>query len=88
MLNWEDEFTAETIEELSRYCYSRIPIYFGDKDRKFIVGVLMLKSLVRYSFNPDEVKTVGELAMSGQIEIRDPIYVSRDAPIFVIMREF
>ena len=80
--------TADVIEELARYCYSRIPIYYGDKERRFMVGVLMLKSLVRFSFKPDEIKTVGELAMSGQIEIRDPIYVSHDAPIFVIMREF
>lgn len=48
----------------------------------------MLKSLVRFSFKADDIKTIGELAMLGQIEIRDPIYVSRDAPIFVIMREF
>jgi Mg2+/Co2+ transporter CorB len=88
MLGWDDEMTQETIDALAGHCYSRIPVYYGDMDRKFIVGVLMLKSLVRFSFNPDEIKTIGELAMSGQVEIRDPIYVSKDAAIFIIMREF
>lgn len=49
----------------------------------------MLKSLVKISVTDDEeAKTIGELALNGDIEIRDPIYVKRQTDINDIMKQF
>jgi hypothetical protein len=64
-------------------------VYYGERERNFVVGVLMLKSLVKINLREDEeLKTLGELAVAGEIEIRDPIYVKRQTDINDIMRLF
>lgn len=49
MLDWEAPVDKALLEQLTSRGFSRIPVYHGDKDRLFIVGVLMLKSLVKIS---------------------------------------
>ena len=48
MLDWDAVLDETLLEELTVRSFSRIPIYVGPQERHFIVGVLMLKSLVRY----------------------------------------
>ena len=46
------------LDELTERSFSRIPVYYGPKERNFVVGVLMLKSLVKFQLS-DEPKTIG-----------------------------
>ena len=87
MLNWDAVLDETLLEELTVRSFSRIPIYVGPQERYFIVGVLMLKSLVRYQLD-DEPKTIGQLAIERKIEIRDPIYIHRQASLQSIMKKF
>lgn len=89
MLAWDAPVDKALLEQLTTRGFSRIPVYHGDKERLFIVGVLMLKSLVKISVTEDEEpKTLGDLAMAGEVEIRDPIYVKRETDINHIMKQF
>lgn len=59
-LDWEQKVDMELLDTLTQRGFSRIPVYYGEKDRNFIVGVLMLKSLVKINVREDEEpKTLG-----------------------------
>ena len=89
MLEWDAPVDKDLLEQLTSRGFSRIPVYHGSRDRLFIVGVLMLKSLVKISVQEgEESKTLGELALTGDVEIRDPIYVKRETDINDIMKQF
>lgn len=89
MLDWDAAVDSEFLKDLTKKGFSRIPVYYGAKERCFIVGVLMLKSLVQISIKDDDTpQTLGELALKGEIEIRDPIYVERQTDINEIMKQF
>lgn len=46
-LSWDDKLDGALLNRIHERAFSRIPIYY--KEPNFIVGILLLKSLVKYS---------------------------------------
>ena len=76
---------AALLKEIREKAYSRIPLYYGDRERGLYVGVLIVKSLVGLEANLDTPCTIGELISAGSIKIVEPIYVAESALIENIM---
>jgi len=50
MLSCDRVVNEDLMIEVKKKNYSRIPVYYGDVDRKLIIGVLLVKSLVGLKF--------------------------------------
>jgi metal transporter CNNM len=46
MLSCERVVNEDLMKEIKKKNYSRIPVYYGDIDRKLVIGILLVKSLV------------------------------------------
>ena len=46
MLSCERVVNEELMREIKKKNYSRIPVYYGDINRKLVIGILLVKSLV------------------------------------------
>ena len=60
--------------------YSRIPIYYG-QNKTFILGVLIVKSLIGLDHLTRRPKTLRELLCQEKCQIRTPIYASPQATV-------
>ena len=59
MLSCDRVVNDDLMKEVKKKNYSRIPVYYGDKDRKLVIGVLLVKSLV--GLNYKEGSTISDL---------------------------
>ena len=53
----------EVINLIKKKGYSRIPVYYGE-NKSFIIGVLIVKSLIGLAIDQDHPKTLRELSMN------------------------
>jgi CBS domain containing-hemolysin-like protein len=53
----------EVVGLIKRKGYSRIPVYYGE-NKNFIIGVLIVKSLIGLNIDLKNLKTLRELSMN------------------------
>lgn len=86
MLSCDRLVNEELMNEIKKKNYSRIPVYWGDVDRKLIIGILLVKSLVGLQFE-DGLK-ISDLINKKQIKMKEPLYVKPLATVENIMQLF
>lgn len=59
MLSCDRVVNEDLMKEVKKKNYSRIPVYYGDADRKLIIGILLVKSLL--GLNYSEGHTIQDL---------------------------
>lgn len=77
----------EVIGLIKRKGYSRIPVYYGE-NKTFIIGVLIVKSLIGLNIDPNDLKTLRELSMNEQIMIVTAIYANSLATVGSMLNIF
>ena len=77
----------EVIDLIKRKGYSRIPVYYGE-NKTFVIGVLIVKSLIGLEIDRQNPKSLRELSMQEQIMIRTPIYASPEATVGSMLNIF
>lgn len=70
----------KTLELIKHKGYSRIPVFYGE-NRTFIIGVLIVKSLIGLQIDKDRPKSLRELSREDSIMIKTPIYASPKATV-------
>ena len=65
---------------IKRKGYSRIPIYYGE-NKNFIIGVLIVKSLIGFNVDSQNPKSLRELSADELCIIKTPIYASPNATV-------
>jgi CBS domain containing-hemolysin-like protein len=77
----------EVIGLIKRKGYSRIPVYYGE-NKTFIIGVLIVKSLIGLNIDPNNLKTLRELSMNEQVMIVTAIYANPQATVGSMLNIF
>jgi len=77
----------EVINLIKRKGYSRIPVYYGE-NKTFIIGVLIVKSLIGLTIDQGNLKTLRELSMKDDIMIVTPIYANPEATVGSMLNIF
>jgi CBS domain containing-hemolysin-like protein len=77
----------EVINLIKRKGYSRIPVYYGE-NKTFIIGVLIVKSLIGLTIGQENLKTLRELSMKDDIMIVTPIYANPEATVGSMLNIF
>lgn len=78
------------MEELRRKNYSRIPVYYGDKDRQLIFGILLTRSLIGLKL-PSEGEPplkVSDIISRKMCKIKNPPYVKTETKTEHILQCF
>lgn len=86
MLSCDRVVDDNLMKEIVKKNYSRIPIYYGHKDNKLIIGILLTKSLVGLNFN--EKITIQQLISQRKCKIKEPLYVKPEASLESILKLF
>ena len=83
-----DTVLDETIiEKIKTKSYSRIPVYYGE-NKSFIIGVLIVKSLIGLVIDKEHPKTLRELSFEDACIIQTPIYASPEARVGSMLNIF
>jgi CBS domain containing-hemolysin-like protein len=77
----------EVINLIKKKGYSRIPVYYGE-NKTFIIGVLIVKSLIGLTIGQENLKTLRELSMKDDIMIVTPIYANPEATVGSMLNIF
>ena len=77
----------DAIDLIKHKGYSRIPVYYGE-NKTFIIGVLIVKSLIGLQIDKENPKSLRELTMSEQCQILTPIYASPEATVGSMLNIF
>jgi CBS domain containing-hemolysin-like protein len=78
---------SSIIELIKRKGYSRIPVYYGE-NKSFIIGVLIVKSLIGLEIDHENPKNLRELSMEDLCTIKTPIYASPNATVGTMLNIF
>lgn len=77
----------DAIDLMKRKGYSRIPVYYGE-NKTFIIGVLIVKSLIGLQIDKRDPKSLRELSISEKCQILTPIYASPEATVGSMLNIF
>ena len=77
-----DEFIKEIVEKN----FSRIPVYYGDKDKNLVFGVLFTKSLIGLRF--DGTKKLSDYIIESKINLGVPMFIHKNAPVQEVFQRF
>jgi putative hemolysin len=79
-LSIDTAIDQNAIDLIKRKGYSRIPIYYGE-NKNFIIGVLIVKSLIGFNMDIKNPKSLRELSSEEMCIIKTPIYASPNATV-------
>ena len=75
-LSIDKVFDYQTLDLIKHKGFSRIPVYYGD-NKCFIIGVLIVKSLIGVTLDKENPKTLRQLSLEENlVMIKTPIYAS------------
>jgi CBS domain containing-hemolysin-like protein len=86
MLGCSKVVNEDLLKEIKKKSYSRIPVYYGDADRKLIIGVMLVKSLVGLEY--PEGATIEDLISQKLVKMKEPLYVKPEACVESILSLF
>jgi CBS domain containing-hemolysin-like protein len=86
MLSCSQVVNEDLLKEIKKKSYSRIPVYYGEADRKLIIGVLLVKSLVGLYY--PEGSTIQDLIAKKLVKMKEPLYVKPAACVESILQLF
>ena len=74
-------------KRLAKAGYSRIPIY-ARKDKNYILGVLLIKSLIGLDFNENKEVSLEDLVHDDLVTLRKPMFIKPDVEMGTLLQKF
>ena len=74
-------------KRIAKAGYSRIPIY-AKADKNFIVGILLIKSLIGLKLDDEGTTTIEDLIKDEKVTLRKPIFTHPDEEIGPLLMKF
>lgn len=87
MIDISRNLDAELMNEIKEMNFSRVPLYYGDRDRNLVVGILMTRSLIGIAPNPD-MKLIDLFRDDDTVDILTPAYIKPDAAVESVLEVF
>jgi CBS domain containing-hemolysin-like protein len=80
----DTNFNMETIKEILKLGFSRIPVAYSQK-HPVIVGILLVKTLLAVEKNGE---TIAKLYNKRKIELKVPLFLTQDANLTKVAKNF
>lgn len=77
MIKWDREVDDNLLQEILKKNYSRVPIYYGDKQNCLIIGILLMRSLIGLKF--ESGTKVYDLIREDKVTVKEPLYIMPSA---------